>query len=174
MVTERDFKDFMADVCTPVAVVTATDDGLPHGTTVGSLTSLSLRPPMVALALERRSRLLPKILRSQRFGVNLLGAEQAYVARAFASSAGDRFERVAWHPDDGLPRLREAPGWLVCELDRQVPGGDHVLLLGRVTRISGTRGAAPLVYGRRTFGTHSAAAPTPTRSLADRITAFAH
>ncbi|MFH8882869.1 flavin reductase family protein [Streptomyces californicus] len=164
----------MADVCTPVAVVTATEDGLPHGTTVGSLTSLSLRPPMVTLALERRSRLLPKILRSQRFGVNLLGAEQADVARAFASSSTDRFDRVAWHPDDGLPRLRQAPGWLVCELGRQVPGGDHLLLLGLVTRISGTRGTAPLVYGRRTFGTHSAAAPTRTRSLADRITAFAH
>ncbi|OKJ35497.1 flavin reductase [Streptomyces sp. CB02366] len=174
MVTERDFKDFMADVCTPVAVVTAMADGLPHGTTVGSLTSLSLRPPMVTVALEQRSRLLPKILRSERFGVNLLGAGQADVAGAFASSAADRFDRADWCPDDGLPRLRQAPGWLVCELQRHVPGGDHLLLLGLVTRVSGVRGAAPLVYGRRTFGTHSAAAPTRTRSLTDHIAAFAH
>ncbi|MFG3381337.1 flavin reductase family protein [Streptomyces sp. NPDC047999] len=174
MVTERDFKDFMADVCTPVAVVTAMADGLPHGTTVGSLTSLSLRPPMVTVALEQRSRLLPKILRSARFGVNLLGAGQADVAGVFASSAAERFDRVGWCPDDGLPRLREAPGWLVCELRRHVTGGDHLLLLGLVTRVSGTRGAAPLVYGGRTFGTHSGAAPTNTRSLTDRITAFAH
>ncbi|MEV4874784.1 flavin reductase family protein [Streptomyces cyaneofuscatus] len=164
----------MADVCTPVAVVTAMADGLPHGTTVGSLISLSLRPPMVAVALDQGSRLLPKILRSERFGVNLLGAGQADVARAFASSSADRFDRVDWCPDDGLPRLREAPGWLVCELQRHVTGGDHLLLLGLVTRVSGTRGAAPLVHGRRTFGTHSAAAPTNTRSLADHITAFAH
>ncbi|GAA4761497.1 flavin reductase family protein [Streptomyces sanyensis] len=174
MVTERDFKDFMADVCTPVAVVTAMADGLPHGTTVGSLTSLSLRPPMVTVALEQRSRLLPKILRSARFGVNLLGAGQADVAGVFASSAAERFDRVGWCPDDGLPRLRGAPGWLVCELRRHVTGGDHLLLLGLVTRVSGTRGAAPLVYGGRTFGTHSGAAPTNTRSLTDRITAFAH
>lgn len=174
MVTERDFKDFMADVCTPVTVVTALADGLPHGTTVGSLASLSLRPPMVTVALEQRSRLLPKILRSERFGVNLLGAGQAYVAGVFASSAADRFDRVDWYLDDGLPRLRDAPGWLVCELQRHVTGGDHLLLLGLVTGVSGTRGAAPLVYGHRTFGTHSAAAPMNTRSLTDHITAFAH
>ncbi|WP_258044273.1 flavin reductase family protein [Streptomyces sp. SM11] len=174
MVTERDFKDLMADVCTPVAVVTAMADGLPHGTTVGSLTSLSLRPPMVTVALEHRSRLLPKILGAERFGVNLLGAGQAGVARAFASSAPDRFEEADWCLDDGLPRLREAPGWLGCHLQRYVVGGDHLLLLGLVTRVAGTRAVAPLVYGRRTFGTHSAFAQENTRSITDHIAAFAH
>ncbi|MFJ1589118.1 flavin reductase family protein [Kitasatospora albolonga] len=174
MVTERDFKDLMADVCTPVAVVTVMADGLPHGTTVGSLTSLSLRPPMVTVALAHRSRLLPKILRAERFGVNLLGAGQAGVAAAFASPAADRFDGADWCLDDGLPRLREAPGWLACGLQRYVTGGDHLLLLGLVARVSGTRDTAPLVYGRRTFGTHSAFARGSPRPITDHITAFAH
>ncbi|MFH9613760.1 flavin reductase family protein [Streptomyces pratensis] len=174
MVTERDFKEFMADVCTPVAVVTAMADGLPHGTTVGSLTSLSLRPPMVTVALEHRSRLLPKILRAERFGVNLLGYGQAGVAAAFASPATDRFDEVDWCLDNGLPRLREAPGWLVCRLQRYVAGGDHLLLLGLVVHVSGARTGAPLVYGRRTFGTHSAFTQGNTRSITDHIAAFAH
>ncbi|MFD8551698.1 flavin reductase family protein [Streptomyces fradiae] len=173
MVTEDEFKDFMADVCTPVAVVTAMADGLPHGTTVGSLTSLSLRPPMVTIALDHRSGLLPKIRRAGRFGVNLLGAEQATTALAFATPAADRFAGVAWYPDEGLPRLRDAPGWLVCLPQRFVPGGDHVLLLGLVSRVGGTRGGAPLVYGRRTFGTHCALAPRQDFSITDQIAAFA-
>jgi hypothetical protein len=39
--------------------------------------------------------------------------------------------------------------------DRAVEGGDHLLLIGTVTSAD-SRTAAPLVYGHRTFGTHSA------------------
>ncbi|QNP67438.1 flavin reductase family protein [Streptomyces genisteinicus] len=163
----------MAEVCTSVAVVTATADGRPHGATVGSLASLSLRPPMVTIALDQHSNLLARIRRSGRFGVNLLGAGQADAARAFASPAADRFAGVPWYPDDGLPRLRHAPGWLVCRTHRFVTGGDHVLLLGLVTRVAGSRTAAPLVHGRRTFGTHSAFTHGTHASLTDRIAAFA-
>ncbi|MDT9682317.1 flavin reductase family protein [Streptomyces sp. TRM76323] len=173
MVTEREFKDFMADVCTPVAVVTAMADGRPHGTTVGSLASLSLRPPMVTIALDHRSALLPKIRRTGRFGVNLLGAGQAAVAGAFASPVADRFAEVEWYVDEGLPRLRDAPGWLVCLPKRFVTGGDHLLLLSLVARVSGARAAAPLVYGRRMFGTHSAFADRQNTSITDQIAAFA-
>ncbi|OEJ93679.1 flavin reductase family protein [Streptomyces thermolilacinus] len=173
MVTEREFKDFMAEVCTPVAVVTAMADGRPHGTTVGSLASLSLRPPMVTIALDHRSALLSSVRRAGRFGVNLLGAGQAGLARTFAAPVPDRFAEAAWYPDEGLPRLREAPGWLVCVPQRLIPGGDHVLLLSLVTRVGGTRAAAPLVYGRRTFGTHSAFTPRPGASITDQIAAFA-
>ncbi|GGZ38450.1 monooxygenase [Streptomyces inusitatus] len=173
MVSEREFKDFMAGVCTPVAVVTAMADGLPHGTTVGSLTSLSLCPPMVTVALDRRSRLLPRIRRTGRFGVNLLGAGQDGVAGVFASPTADRFDQVEWYADEGLPRLRDAPGWLVCRPRRFVAGGDHLLLLGLVDRVSGAKGAAPLVHGHRMFGTHSAFTRRNHLSITDQIAAFA-
>jgi flavin reductase (DIM6/NTAB) family NADH-FMN oxidoreductase RutF len=171
MVSEREFKDFMAGVCTPVAVVTAMADGLPHGTTVGSLTSLSLRPPMVTVALDRRSKLLPKIQRTGRFGVNMLGAGQEDVAAAFAAPAADRFGATEWYADRDLPRLRGAPGWLVCLPKRFVEGGDHLLLLSQVTHISAVE-AAPLVYGHRMFGTHSAFAWRRHIPIADKIAAF--
>ncbi|KYG53504.1 flavin reductase [Streptomyces sp. WAC04657] len=173
MVAERDFKDFMAEVCTSVAVVTALADGLPHGTTVGSLTSLSLRPPMVTIALDRRSRLLAVVRRTGRFGVNLLGAGQAGLAAVFASPAADRFAAAGWEADDGLPRLRHAPGWLVCRTERLVDGGDHVLVLGGVTRVALAPSAAPLVYGRRAFGTHCALPHHASPSITDQIAAFA-
>ncbi|MGV9314526.1 flavin reductase family protein [Streptomyces sp. NPDC003691] len=173
MVSEREFKDFMAGVCTSVAVVTAMADGRPHGTTVGSLTSLSLRPPMVTIALDRRSKLLPKIRRTGRFGVNLLGAGQAGTAGLFASPAADRFDEVDWERDRDLPRLRDAPGWLVCLPQQFVAGGDHLLLLSLVVHVSGTAADAPLVYGNRLFGTHSALPPGKSMSITDQIAAFA-
>ena len=39
------FREVMAGVATPVAVVTGLEDGLPHGTTVSAFSSLSMNPP---------------------------------------------------------------------------------------------------------------------------------
>ncbi|WP_367133726.1 MULTISPECIES: flavin reductase family protein [Streptomyces] len=158
MMTEQDFRDLMAGVCAPVTVVTATEDETPYGATVSAFASLSLRPPMVSAALDRGSGLLARILATGRFGVNVLGAQQEALALRFAHRSAGRFAGVGWEYDRGLPRLPDAPGWLVCELASVVEGGDHLLLLGAVVHAR-TATAAPLVYGHRTFGTHSAFAP---------------
>ncbi|GHC40007.1 flavin reductase family protein [Streptomyces cinnamoneus] len=154
-VGEQDFRDLMAGVCAPVTVVTATENGTPHGATVSAFASLSLRPPMVSVALDRTSRLLARIQRTGRFAVNVLGAGQQALALRFARHAADRFAGIRWEYEHALPRLHGAPGRLVCELASVAEGGDHLLLLGAVVHAR-TRTAAPLVYGHRAFGTHSA------------------
>jgi flavin reductase (DIM6/NTAB) family NADH-FMN oxidoreductase RutF len=90
----------------------------------------------------------------------------------FAQRDTDRFSGVEWFIDHDLPRLAGVSSWLSCELDRAVPGGDHVLLLGLVT--SAVRAdLAPLVYGHRMFGTHSGFATRPRRPITDHLAAFA-
>jgi flavin reductase (DIM6/NTAB) family NADH-FMN oxidoreductase RutF len=148
------FLDVMAEVCTPVTVVTTIADGLPHGTTVSAFTSLSLRPPMIAVALDLTSDLLVKIRRTRRFGVNVLGVSQDRLAVQFAGKGHDKFAGVAWSLDDGLPRLVDAIGWLTCRADSFLDGGDHVLVPGRVESAVAVP-APPLAYHRRVFGTHS-------------------
>lgn len=169
MVGERAFRDLMAAVCAQVTIVTATDGG-PYGTTVSAFASLSLRPPMITVALDRGSRLLGPVLRTRRFGVNVLGQGQEETARLFAEPRADRFAAADWHYDHGLPRLSGAPAWLACELAQAVDGGDHVLLLGAVGEAAATI-APPLVYGHRSYGTHSGFAARPRRPIADLIAA---
>jgi flavin reductase (DIM6/NTAB) family NADH-FMN oxidoreductase RutF len=173
MVTEQAFRDVMAGVCAAVTVVTTAGDG-PYGTTVSAFAALSLRPPMVTVALDRGSALLARVLRARRFGVNVLGHRQDSVAIGFAAPAADRFAAVRWRYDHGLPRIDQAPGWLVCELARAVDGGDHLLLLGDVVEASTCSEIAPLIYGHRVFGTHSRFAHRPRRPIADMIAACAH
>lgn len=169
---EQEFRDLMAGVCASVTVVTATAEGLPHGTTVSAFASLSLRPPMVTVALDRASGVLSRITSTGRFGVNVLGQAQDDLAMAFARRGADRFDGVDWHFDHGLPRLDSAPGWLVCEVSDVVEGGDHLLLLGTVLHAR-TTPAAPLVYGHRTFGTHSAYADRTRHSIREHVAACA-
>ncbi|MFD4603083.1 flavin reductase family protein [Streptomyces sp. NPDC058464] len=170
---EQEFRDLMAGVCAPVTIVTATAEGLPHGTTVSAFASLSLRPPMVTVALDRASGVLSRITSTGRFGVNVLAHTQDDLALTFARRGADRFAHTTWHYDHGLPRLDSASGWLACEVAEVVEGGDHLLLLGTVTHAR-TTPAPPLVYGHRTFGTHSAYADRPHRNaITDHIAAFA-
>lgn len=152
------FREVMAGVATPVTVVTAMDGGRPHGTTVSAFASLSMQPPMVLIALDRRSELLGLIKSSLRFGVNVLGHGQSAVALAFARKGGaGKFAGVPWEVACDIPRLPGAPGWLACEVADLVEGGDHVIALGNVVAAEATSGA-PLTYHARAFGTHVALA----------------
>ena len=172
MVSEQAFRDLMAGVCAPVTVVTTAESGTPYGTTVSAFASLSLDPPMVTVALDRASSVLSRILDAGRLGVNVLGGVQGDLATVFARRGVDRFAGVPWRMEHGLPRLTEAPGWMACDLESVVEGGDHLLLLARVQQCATTT-AAPLVYGHRTFGTHSAFAHRPRRPITDQLAACA-
>ena len=148
------FREVMAGVATPVAVVTTlTGDG-PHGTTVSSFASLSLAPPMVMAALDRSSGLLSRLVVGAPFGVNVLGSHQAELAGVFARRTEDKFAGVEWAEHAGAPRLADCPGWLACEVSDLVPGGDHVIVLATVLHAAASAGA-PLTYQGRRFGTHA-------------------
>jgi flavin reductase (DIM6/NTAB) family NADH-FMN oxidoreductase RutF len=152
-VTEISFKQVMASVGAAVTIVTTFDRGTPHGTTVTAFASLSLHPPMVTTALSVNSALLPKIIGVGRFAVNVLAAPQEELASRFAQRGVDRFANVDWYLDCGLPRLAGCLGWLECDLARQVRGGDHILLLGSVTKAQRSAPKTPLIYVDRAFAT---------------------
>ncbi|NMO05209.1 flavin reductase family protein [Gordonia sp. TBRC 11910] len=169
---DQQFRDLMAGVCAPVAVITTADDDGPHGATVSSLASLSLRPALLSIALDYRSALLERILATGRFGVNVLNSMQSDVATTFATRDADRFGSAPWSASNALPRLDDVAGWAACELAQTVEAGDHLLLIGAVTTAASTP-RAPLVYAHRTFGTHSNFATRTRPAIIDYISACA-
>src|SRR4051812_47150351 len=100
------FREVMAGVCTPVSVVTAMADGIPHGTTVSAFASLSMDPPMVLVSLDRSSDLLAVVRTAGRFGLNVLSSSQSTLALRFARKGGvGKFAGVRWDIEAGVPRL---------------------------------------------------------------------
>lgn len=164
------FRDLMTGVCAPVTVVSTADESGPHGATVSSFASLSLEPPLISVAFDRRSTLLRKVSETGVFGVNLLGYGQDELAVLFATRGAERFAETAWHYESGLPRLDGAAGWISRQLYQTVEGGDHLLLFGQVTAAS-TTSLPPLVYAHRTFGTHSRFDERPRPLVVDKIAA---
>ncbi|MCE7002254.1 flavin reductase family protein [Kibdelosporangium philippinense] len=152
---QNQFREAMAQVATPVSVVTTVADGQPYGSTVSAFASLSMEPPMVLVSLFRTSGLLPAIRSSGRFGLNILGSAHSRLATGFATRRrpSEKFAGVPWMMDEGLPRLTGAPGWVACDVWQEVDGGDHTVLFGLV-RGADTSGGEPLTYHLRSYGTH--------------------
>ncbi|GAA5060812.1 flavin reductase family protein [Nocardia callitridis] len=151
---ETGFREAMAHLCAPVAVVTAMDGARPHGTTVSAVMSLSLEPLLVAVALADTSDCLGLINANRTFGVNVLAADQHAVASRLAKKGREKFADLPWEVAGGVPRLSGAAVWLRCTLADTAPGGDHRILIGEVRDVATVTEAAPLTYHRRQFGTH--------------------
>lgn len=151
---ETALRSAMANFATGLTVVTTSDGGRPHGSTLSGVMSLSMDPPMVLLSLSRTSSLLARLQRGGRFGVNVLAAHQDQVALRFATKVHDRFADIGWS-DEGAPRLDDVHAFVLADVTQTVPAGDHVLVLGTVV-LAETGSHRPLVYWQRTFGTHQA------------------
>lgn len=163
---------------TGVVLVTAqTEDG-PVGLVIGSFTSLSLDPPLVAFMPMKSSGTYAQIQQVGRFCVNVLAADQLGDCRLFASRAEDKFGKVAWHPaPSGAPILDDAVSWLDCRLTDSLEGGDHWIALGEIEALDVQRRELPLLFFQGGYGRfHTAslvAASTPalleTVRLADNV-----
>ncbi|MHB8221059.1 MAG: flavin reductase family protein [Acidimicrobiales bacterium] len=148
------FREVLGHFATGVTVVTAVEEGGPVGFTCQSFTSLSLEPPMVALAPGKSSTSWPRIAQAGAFCVNILSEGQEALGRTFAVSGGDKFAGVAWLPGPaaGTPVLDGSLAWVECALDAIHDAGDHQLVVGRVLAMGVGRGR-PLVFYRSGFGT---------------------
>lgn len=148
------FREVLGHFATGVTVVTAVEEGTPVGFTCQSFTSLSLDPPMVALAPGKSSTSWPRIAQAGAFCVNILSDGQEALGRTFAVSGGDKFAGVSWAPGPvaGTPVLEGSLAWLECALEAIHDAGDHELVVGKVLDMGVGRGR-PLVFYRSGFGT---------------------
>jgi flavin reductase (DIM6/NTAB) family NADH-FMN oxidoreductase RutF len=148
----RHFRQVLGHFPTGVVVVAAIDDsGQPAGMTVGSFTSVSLDPPMVAFLPDKASTSFPRIASAPSFCVSVLSYDQEDICRAFAAKGGDKFASIRWSPGpSGAPVLDGAVAWIDCEIETVHEAGDHLIVVGRVLNlgVGGGSLAAPLLFHR--------------------------
>jgi len=151
------FRKVMGHFVTGVTVVTALDGDRPFGITVNALSSVSLEPPLVMVALDRRRFLTPIVRAAGRYGVNILSEDQQALSDCFAGApvtpGRDDFCGAAWHAGPmGQPLLEGAIASLECTVVETFSAGDHDLFIGRVeTLINDPLQPMPLLYYRRRY-----------------------
>ena len=133
-----------------VTVVTTSASEGAYGVTVSSFASLSLNPLLVTVSINRSSRLVEHVRTVQAFAVSVLASDQQHVASYFAAS-GRRPEPAGFSTvstilqQTGAPIIEGCLSWFDCTLEDILPGGDHEILVGRVSAAGGRTGE-PLVY----------------------------
>ncbi len=149
--SQRDLRDALGRFATGVTVVTTTTPRGPLGITANSFASLSLDPPLVLWSPARQSSRFAAFEAASHFAVHVLAVDQQAIAEHFARVGGG-FERFGFDPGLGdAPLLRGCAARLECRHAARFDGGDHLICVGEVLRLSrGGPSAAALPPRRAT------------------------
>lgn len=150
----REFRRALGAFATGVTVVTARGPG---GETVGftanSFTAVSLDPPLVLFCIDRAASCFATIEAASGFVVNVLADDQQALSVRFAEPHADRFVGIPTSDGpDGAKIVAGCLATLECRVEARHPGGDHVIVVGRVLRLAARRDGRPLLFFRGAYG----------------------
>ena len=142
-----DLRKAFGNFATGITVITTVDNiGSPQGRTVNSFSTVSLKPPLISWCIGREAKLFNLFKKTEYFAVNILSNNQRSVSELFASSKENKFSEQKWyHGAKNLPLLDNCACQFLCSTEHRYPGGDHLILIGRVMQIN-DNGYLPLIY----------------------------
>lgn len=148
---ETAFRQACGLFATGVAIAAVVDaSGTPHGLTINSFTSVSLRPPVVLICIDNRAAILSRFLEAEHYSVSILSAAQQELSNRFAVSPDDRFDGVSWHAGvTGAPLIDGAIATLECRTTQVLDCGDHRILLAEAVAAENAGGEPLLYFGSR-------------------------
>lgn len=133
---------------TGVTVVTTRTDGQPHGMTANAVVSLSLEPPLVLVAVDKRNQMHQSLMESKCFAVNVLTDTQEAISCQFAAPGPKDFSNLKLtEAETGAPILVDGLAFVDCRLTDIFPGGDHDIFVGEVVAGDADEGRPLIFYG---------------------------
>jgi len=123
-----------------IAIAIALDpQGKPNPITLGWVMNTSIDPPMLAISIGRTRYSLQAVRHSRQFVVSYPSAQMAADARFHGSRSGRDLDKLAACGTRTQPAKRvqgvilaDAVANFECELEAELPTGDHVIFVGRV------------------------------------------
>ena len=152
-------KAAMRTLASGVAMVTTQVEGRPWGLTLSACISISASPAHVLISLSHSASARSAILKSQRFGLSILRADQKDLAELGAVPSGPKYVDAFLEkrgPEVEMTMIAGALYHLDCRIERVFEVSDHTLIIGTVeTAIPGTGSVdpsrEPLLYFDRMF-----------------------
>jgi flavin reductase (DIM6/NTAB) family NADH-FMN oxidoreductase RutF len=158
-VDSRAYRNTIGLFASGVTVVTTRLGEIIHGMTANAISSVSLDPTLLLICLDRRTRMHDLIQQAGVFAVNILATDQEHLSGHFAGRSKDGPPPAGLHfvygtdgtDDGGAPTIAGSVAAIRCQVEAVYLGGDHTILLGRVTELRpGAADAQPLIwYGGR-------------------------
>jgi len=167
MTIERDaledqFKAAMGQLATAVNIITTGQGKDRRGLTASAVCSLTVTPPMVLICVNLFGEAHRAMLEHGAFCVNVLNAEQRFLADIFAGrtdvAPAERFSHAQWRElPSGAPALDGALVNIDCRIAERVLTSTHSVFFGAVQAIRFGRQHAPLLHFDRHYFSLAAA-----------------
>lgn len=130
------FRRVMRKFATGVTVLTVRNGESVHGMTANAFASVSLRPTLVLVCIEKGNTTHALVSRAGNFAMNILSAEQENLAKRFAKqivTPADPFADIAYHlAATGAPVFDDCIAYLDCRVVAAHDAGDHTIFVGQV------------------------------------------
>lgn len=141
------FRNALGSFVTGVTVITTRDaSGKGVGMTANSFSSVSLDPPLVLWSIGKTATCFNAFDTASHFAIHILHSGQEQTSRLFATKNIDKFAEIDSEIGAGnTPLLTDFSARFVCSVEHRYPGGDHIILVGRVLEFD-SRDREPLVF----------------------------
>jgi flavin reductase (DIM6/NTAB) family NADH-FMN oxidoreductase RutF/DNA-binding MarR family transcriptional regulator len=134
-----------------VAIVTCQEGSSFNGMTISSFSSVSISPALVSWSIRKESSKLQQFTEAQNFAFSILRNDQINAAKAFAKGDPQAFKENAYVcGENGAPLIESAIAHIECQHFANYDGGDHIIILGKITRHQRFDGK-PLVFSQGQF-----------------------
>ncbi|MCJ8138948.1 flavin reductase family protein [Falsirhodobacter halotolerans] len=143
------FRDALGRFATGVTLVTTATPQGPVGMIANSFASVSLDPPLVLWSPARSSSRFSLFETARHFVIHVLSQDQTDISMAFGRG-GPGFDDVEHSlGDHGAPLIDRALARFECDTHATHDGGDHLIMVGRVGRVTTADGAPMVFHGGR-------------------------
>jgi flavin reductase len=163
-VDDASYRRALARFASGVTIATTRSDGIDHAMTASAFTSVSLRPPLVLVCVERIARFHEAVLASGSWGVSVLPYDAHQVATWLATRGrplGGQLEGISIRRGvTGAALLVDAIATLECRTWAVHDGGDHSIVVGEVVAAEQVDARADLPADPTADG-HVPAPPSP-------------
>jgi flavin reductase (DIM6/NTAB) family NADH-FMN oxidoreductase RutF len=141
------FRRILGMFATGVTIITTYADEQVHGMTANAFMSVSLRPPLVLISVDKRARMNQLLREGVHFGVNVLADDQHELSDRFAGRASTDETEIEFDVVHDTPLVTGALAHLVARVVRSYWGGDHSLFVGQVEYARYGEGRPLLFHG---------------------------
>ena len=146
------FRTALGAFTTGVTVITTDNAEGPIGIVANSFASVSLDPPLVLWSPAKSSKRFEHFAHAPRFAIHVMSADQRDICAAIIASK-TAIRNVPTHLSHcGMPIIAGALATFECNLETSHDAGDHVIIIGRVTKAHYTDGQ-PLTFHGGQYGT---------------------
>lgn len=133
-----------------VYIVSVKDDNKYTGCTVNSIMQITSSPATIALSINHDNYTHSVIEKTGKFSVSILSEESNPLAiGTFGFRSGrdfDKFSLIPFETVDNLPIIKDACGYIICEVKNKVETSTHTVFIAEVHNGDILNDKKPMTY----------------------------